>query len=213
MAWFKKLGIHFISRIALNAYIAWKNKSNAPAAFMDFLETVARELLMEHNSGAAAFSQKLEKKKKVTISQHQFVKWEKIGKRKRCRVCHPTRRDTPYFCPGCPEKPGLCSMTHFHKWHGKEGVQQSEGRQEGSERVTTARQTSKNLSEGVKEAVTPSTSNPTPATTDNEPTPSTSKSTPAPTQGTSKSTPDIAESESTPSTSERITKRKSTRTR
>lgn len=209
LAWFKKLGIHFFLRIALNAYLAWKNKTNSTAGFMPFLETVARELLLEHNPGASVFSKK-EEKKKATITSHHFVKWEKIGKRKRCRMCHPVRRDTPYFCPACPEKPGLCSMKHFNEWHDQEGVPQSEARQQGAERVTTARQVSKD----GNEAATPSTSEATPTTptpTSRDPSPTSRDPTP-----TSRDHPSTSR-DPAPSTSdnrpERITKRKSTRAR
>lgn len=150
LAWFKKIGTHFIFRSALNAYLVWKNASNSKTSYMDFLECLVKELLREHNTGTNKFS-KDQEQKPLTPTTHQFVKWEKIGKRKKCRVCYPKRRDTAYFCPACPGEPGLCCMTHYNQYHGKKNEPSSHTRKEGAENRTAD-------SESLSDEPTPSTS-------------------------------------------------------
>lgn len=92
LALFKEIGMHLIFRNALNAYIACKNESKSKAGFMEFLESLEKDFLWKHNPGSKNFSKS--RKKILTPTAYQFVHWEKIGKRKRCRVYYPKRRDT-----------------------------------------------------------------------------------------------------------------------
>lgn len=120
-AWFKKMAIHFIFRCTLNAYICFSNVTNSSEDFMNFIIATSRELLMEHNIAAAALLgmdevQKRRQSFEVPSDVHQFIKFEN-KKQKRCRVCYPVRKDTVWYCPGCPGKPGLCSMAHYREWH------------------------------------------------------------------------------------------------
>ncbi|XP_045109149.1 piggyBac transposable element-derived protein 4-like [Portunus trituberculatus] len=131
--WFKKLGMHFIFRSALNAYVAWKNTSNKKTGFIEFLESVVKDLLREYDQGSNKF---LKEQESLASDTHQFIRWEKIGKRKKCRVCYPKRRDTVYFCPACPGEPGLCSMTHYNQYHGIKSTSSSKMTEEGSEGPT-----------------------------------------------------------------------------
>ena len=53
LAWFKKLGIHFIQRMCLNAYIIWKNQRKEHMEFLEYLKCLIEGLLMKHSEGAA----------------------------------------------------------------------------------------------------------------------------------------------------------------
>lgn len=125
--WAKKLAIHMVFRMVLNAHIAYKNLSGQDTVFLDFITSLIKEILLEHNLGAACLAschrrgRKLRKTedRQVTAPTHQFVKWEDKNKKKRCRMCYPKRRETRYYCSACEEKPGLCSMEHFNLWHNK----------------------------------------------------------------------------------------------
>ena len=120
-AWFKKLGIHFVFRCLLNSFICLRNVAHYSEDFMNFIIAASRELLQEHNLGAASLLTMEEMQNNppsfsVPSDVHQFVKSED-GKRRRCRVCYPARKDTAWHCPGCPGSPALCSMAHYRQWH------------------------------------------------------------------------------------------------
>ena len=120
LAWFKKLGIHFMFRMLLNSFIAYKSAhSSTSVEFFIYIREVSRELLLQHNLGAAMLANVNTPnvhKERIVRNTHQFVFFEG-RKRKRCKVCYPTRKDTRYHCPGCDGHPGLCSMQHYRAWH------------------------------------------------------------------------------------------------
>lgn len=124
LAWFKKIGIHFMFRIALNAFIAHRNVCRGATAFLHFLETLAKELLIEHSLGAAALAEVYGTQRDLgpcvqqpLLDIHHFIKWDEPKKQKRCRVCYPIRKATRYYCAGCTGEPGICSTNHFRIWH------------------------------------------------------------------------------------------------
>ncbi|KAK4315056.1 hypothetical protein Pmani_013697 [Petrolisthes manimaculis] len=144
LAWFKKIGIHFLFRIALNAFIAYRNACKGTTEFLQFLEILCKELLTEHNLGAAALAEvyTIQKVHGPRLQQpssniHHFVKWEEQKKQKRCRVCHPVRKATRYYCAG---DPGICSVEHFKTW-------QSEGKGKEKKTRTQEQESSTSLSE------------------------------------------------------------------
>ena len=126
LAWFKKIGIHMLFRMTLNAHITFKNFSGENTPLLDFITSLIKEILLQHNLGAAALALCFSKGKRQlktadtqsTEPTHQFIKWAD-RKKKRRRTCYPKRRETTYYCPGCEGQPGLCSMEHYDKWHSK----------------------------------------------------------------------------------------------
>ena len=126
LAWFKKIGIHMLFRMTLNAHITFKNFSGENTPLLDFITSLIKEILLQHNLGAAALALCFSKGKRQlktadtqsTEPTHQFIKWAD-RKKKRRRICYPKRRETTYYCPGCEGQPGLCSMEHYDKWHSK----------------------------------------------------------------------------------------------
>ncbi|KAK3868163.1 hypothetical protein Pcinc_026423 [Petrolisthes cinctipes] len=123
LAWFKKIWIHFLFRIALNAIIAYRNVCRGTTEFLQFLEILGKELLAEHNLGAVALAEIYATQKvhgprvqQPSSDIHHFVKWEDQKKQKRCRVCYPVRKATRYYCAGCVGELGICSMEHFKTW-------------------------------------------------------------------------------------------------
>ena len=132
LAWFKKLGIHFIFRMLLNSHLAYKNRQpEYKKHFMDFILDVSRELLAHHNATAKDIIEKCKAQKRQrpqkNIPKDELAhQWVTIGDRrqKRCRVCskegnYKKRKDTRKCCAGCEGQPGLCSKEHFLKWHTK----------------------------------------------------------------------------------------------
>lgn len=119
LAWFKKLGIHFIFRCLLNSFIAYRAVCGYSHGFMKFILQTSEEILVQHNRGAEKIikTRSLQRPPPAPSDIHQFVKFKSKNKQKRCRICYPKRKDTRYYCPGCPGDPGLCSVEHYHEWH------------------------------------------------------------------------------------------------
>ena len=136
-AWFKKLGIHFMFRILLNSFLAFKkqqqdqHKEGQPKYKQDFLSFIiqaSKDLASYHNPNARDIIKKCEDEKKQTPTKlpreereevHALVKWE-VNKQKKCRVCYnqeKKRKDTRYYCPQCKGQPGICSYDHFRVYH------------------------------------------------------------------------------------------------
>ena len=135
LAWFKKLGIHFIFRSLLNSFLAFRNTTpDYKRDFMNFIIDVCGELGAHHSPGAMDIYKKdLElirrplrsaatKKVKKEELLHCFIPFPQKKKQKPCRVCSNTfglRKDTIYHCPGCPGEPGLCCNSHYMAYHGQ----------------------------------------------------------------------------------------------
>ncbi|KAK4323711.1 hypothetical protein Pmani_005613 [Petrolisthes manimaculis] len=121
-----------------------QNACRGTTEFLQFLEILCKELLTEHNLGAAALVEvyTIQKVHGPRLQQpssniHHFVKWEEQKKQKRCRVCHPVRKATRYYCAG---DPGICSVEHFKTW-------QSEGKGKEKKTRTQEQESSTSLSE------------------------------------------------------------------
>ena len=122
LAWFKKLGIHFMFRILLNSFITSKAVGNYRQRFVNYILQTSKELLSMYNPGA----RKIIDKQQAKIlpldlpTGHIHKKFEGTPK-KRYRICYQLHiiKVTRYGCPKCPEKPGLCSYDHFKEYHEK----------------------------------------------------------------------------------------------
>ena len=54
ISWFKKLGLHFVDRMVLNSYIAYKNiYPDYKRQYLDYIKEVARGLISEHSHAGA----------------------------------------------------------------------------------------------------------------------------------------------------------------
>ncbi len=129
-AWFKKLGLHFIMRMVLNSFLAYRNIVDKKMKIRIFIENLTKQLLVTHNdNGKTVFEKYIDNNPRagrkrlrekvvhalVPIPQKEGNKVRKPTKR--CRVCYPTRKDTRTHCIGCPDGPGLCSIEHFLIYH------------------------------------------------------------------------------------------------
>lgn len=117
--WYKKLAIHLISMMLLNSYHLYnKYSTQKKLSYYDYRHNIIKKLLCETK-------EKPSEPPKVKPNQlsHLPEKYEMDDKgrqmRKRCRVCykHKMRKNTPYFCPACPDKPGLCLGDCFRVYH------------------------------------------------------------------------------------------------
>ena len=52
LAWFKKLGLHFMFRTLLNAFIFYRNECQYRRPFLHFIQAVSKEWMSNHSGGA-----------------------------------------------------------------------------------------------------------------------------------------------------------------
>lgn len=135
LAWFKKLGIHFIFRVLLNSYLAFRNATPSyKRDFMHYILDVCGELAAQHSKGANQIWKRDQellksplrkpptKKFKKEDLMHCLIPFAQKRKQKPCRVCSREfglRKDTTYHCPGCPGEPALCCHSHYMSYHGR----------------------------------------------------------------------------------------------
>lgn len=117
LAWFKKIGIHFMFRMLLNSYITCKAVGNYKHDFMQFILHTSRDLFRQFNNGARQLFDAPANQPRPKLPAGHILEKVEGGKQKRCRVCAPKRKDTRFHCPACPKQPGLCSMDHYLEWH------------------------------------------------------------------------------------------------
>ncbi|XP_068220470.1 piggyBac transposable element-derived protein 4-like [Palaemon carinicauda] len=128
LAWFKKLGLHFIMLLMLNSFLLYKNKVNKKSTIKRFILKAVEEIIETHSPKGIEVREKFiaanpraGRKRKVEEVIHAFIQLAPTPggnqkPRKRCRVCKVEKK-TRYCCDGCPEKPGICSIEHFKEWH------------------------------------------------------------------------------------------------
>ncbi|XP_035825850.1 piggyBac transposable element-derived protein 4-like [Aplysia californica] len=119
LKWYKKLCIRFIQIGLLNAFILYQKAGNE-GTFLSFQKDVLSDLIFGDGNPADA----VEDDHSVRLYGRHFVEVlpateKKARPQKKCRVCarKGTRRDTRYYCPDCPSKPGLCLVGCYKKYH------------------------------------------------------------------------------------------------
>lgn len=123
-SWFKKIGLHIIQRMVLNARVLYTHSNEKDISLLAFTKLLIEGLLVKHSPGYTKL--KYEREKKETRNKHVFgstVK-EDGSRRKRgtCRVCYQHEKKRTYttnLCANCPNAPiYLCSKPHFDEYHG-----------------------------------------------------------------------------------------------
>lgn len=118
LRWYKKLGIHILCTLLLNSYILFKIYSANKMSYYDFRITVIKKLLSFKQTKEQTYNKA---GVKTTGSHYPQKSSNDSGraKRKRCKMCYSKniRKDTPYFCPDCPDSPGLCLENCFQEYH------------------------------------------------------------------------------------------------
>jgi len=122
--WFKKVGMHYLQRLLLNAFIRYRfEQAPARPSFLKFTKvaivlftglssepTKRRRISVELEGGALAAGE---------MHFPEKIPGNDAGRsRLKCRQCAKTgsRKDTTFWCRGCPLKPALC-LTCFSDWH------------------------------------------------------------------------------------------------
>lgn len=121
LKWYKKLCIRFMQIALLNAHIVYTTTGGTDS-FLDFQKDVLSSLAF----GNAERDGEEVDDHAVRLCGRHFIDilppTEKARPQKRCRVCAKklrVRKDTRYYCPDCPSKPGLCLQNCFRDYHTK----------------------------------------------------------------------------------------------
>lgn len=118
--WHKKLGIHYLHRLLLNAFILFKKINGGNMSFLDFTcqcislltnvkSTITRRRHFTTTGNLQAIKHYLEL---IPLKNNNVRKYRK------CHVCADKnlRKETSYQCAGCDGKPSLC-VKCFKEWH------------------------------------------------------------------------------------------------
>lgn len=122
--WFKKVGLHYLQRLLLNAYVLYKSQKNNGISLVDFTKQaivhftqVESEPTRGRQLHAGAPPQPPNQLYHLPAA---FPPTDKVDRpRRQCCQCKKldVRINTYLFCNGCPDKPALCP-TCFKPYHG-----------------------------------------------------------------------------------------------
>ena len=117
--WYKKVSVYLFQLALLNAHVLYR-ASGRTGSFLKFQEEIVEALLfpdgaVPHLPNANAVSRLYERHFPFVLAGTPTRK----SPQKRCRVCSKLgfRRDTRFYCPDCPDQPGLCIGACFKRYH------------------------------------------------------------------------------------------------
>lgn len=118
LKWYKKLFFRMVQVAMLNSHILFVKAGNK-STFLDFQKDVVGDWIFGDDGAPSVTDDHV-----VRLYDRHFVDVlppteKKVHPQKRCRVCTKKglRKDTRYYCPDCPSKPGLCLSECFRKYH------------------------------------------------------------------------------------------------
>uniref|UniRef100_A0A1B6DFG4 Uncharacterized protein n=1 Tax=Clastoptera arizonana TaxID=38151 RepID=A0A1B6DFG4_9HEMI len=123
--WYKKLFVHILQMILLNSHVLYNKYSMKKMSFYEFRLGVIRSLLPPIVPKIESPAQKrlrlatTHKAEKITDNRRSESQGNRL-KRKKCRVCFKNGKKTAtsaFYCPECPDKPGLCVNPCFDIYH------------------------------------------------------------------------------------------------
>lgn len=126
-SWFKKIGLHVVQRMVLNAKVLYIHANDKDISVLEFHKCLIDGLLAKYSPAYTTMKQKFQgKKTKKKEQRHIFASSAKEhgSRRKRgtCRVCYQQQKKRTYtanMCGICPNAPiYLCSEAHFDEYHG-----------------------------------------------------------------------------------------------
>lgn len=118
LRWYKKLGIHVIQTILLNAYYLYNMNSERKMSLYDFRLQIIEKLLGPPPP--------LVPRQRNIAHLPSFCPKDDHGKtkRRRCKYCwseNQQRKDSIFCCLQCPDIPGLCLEPCFRTYHERNG--------------------------------------------------------------------------------------------
>ena len=134
LAWFKKLGLHFMFRMLLNSFVLFSAQQTNRGIryrqhFLDFTMSVAEQIISKYSPGGKKMMDDQQHggippfQLKAGAPVHALLKIPKKPGRKKitqkvCRQCSfegRERKDTTTWCPPC--QAGLCSILCYEAYH------------------------------------------------------------------------------------------------
>ncbi|KAM4723160.1 piggyBac transposable element-derived protein 4-like [Rhinophrynus dorsalis] len=121
LVWYKKLVVHLLQLSMLNAFVVYRQSAPAnPLSFLKFQQAVITSLLSQIEDDAVI--ETVENVDRLTGRHFADIlppTEKKNNPCKRCRVCSRKgqRKETRYYCPDCPSKPGLCIPKCYRIYH------------------------------------------------------------------------------------------------
>lgn len=118
-AWYKKVAIYLMQVATHNSFLLFKKMNPGKTTFLQFQLKVISTIIYGDGSVEVP-TRRIQSRIGAT---HFIFKIpptaHKTNPQKRCRVCYKKgkRTDTPFHCPDCPSKPGLCIGTCFKLYH------------------------------------------------------------------------------------------------
>ena len=122
--WYRKIFFHLFDICLWNSFYAYKKIKQLPKVrLLKFREEVLRQMLKISHLDNTDIGQDTKNKSFHYLQPAPATEKEKSAM-KRCRQCTKEKqnRKTRYFCPICPENPGLCVYPCFKNWHETQDV-------------------------------------------------------------------------------------------
>ena len=118
--WFKKVGITYLQRMVLNAFLRFRLERNPKMSFLQFTKYA-----ICHLTGMDSEPERGRHKRASNALEVPGHFPEEISagiqprKRRKCAQCLKggERKDSYYFCPRCPGNPALCVTPCFRLFH------------------------------------------------------------------------------------------------
>lgn len=114
LRWYKKLGVHLFQIMLINSHFLYNKYGQKKMNLYEFRLSIIESLL-------GPPPPKREAQNLVYHLPEYCPKDDKgNAKRRRCKYCwqtNKTRKDSTYFCPQCPNEPGLCLTPCFRQYH------------------------------------------------------------------------------------------------
>lgn len=115
--WYRKIFFHMIDLCIWNACYIYNFHQNKNIRLLNFREEVIMKLI--NQSANLQVEDEVETKAKFHFLEPNPPTEKEKCTMKRCRQCTKAKvyKKSRYFCPVCPDKPGLCVYPCFKNWH------------------------------------------------------------------------------------------------
>ncbi|CAG5035422.1 unnamed protein product [Parnassius apollo] len=117
--WYIKLGIHLLQQMMYNSFTLSNLFSGKKLSYYEFRQSVIENLLPEAKVQKTG---EVSEEGVILNIVHIIQPCPRKGKsmRRRCKYCwevNKIRKDTPFYCPNCPQQPGFCIVDCFRLYH------------------------------------------------------------------------------------------------
>lgn len=114
--WYVKVALHIFHIIMNNAYLLHRQNARQKMTFLKFREAVIDELIYKNKPRLHAIYKPMGNNVHLPAISGQGGEKKT---RKRCKICYAkgVRKEGLFYCPMCPDKPGLCLDKCFAEYH------------------------------------------------------------------------------------------------